>query len=285
MLLPGGGEVAHTAVQEKWWRVSSLDFNQPHLLLWLFVYPLGVRVQVSRAVIEEDAIEVTRPYMLLDRSFSRLVTDLLKEVRLRPPRYAEVGRCLLMEFMQRCLRADVATPSVDMALIPPRQRGHPRNLSESGSQQGGRLSRRHSKRDKSATVASKRSVARRKSKDSAASQSAVTARIQTARNFIHSNYHMSIGANDIASAANLSVDHFGRLFKTDVGVTPIQYLTNVRMEAARELVLTDLPISEIALMVGIEDPYYFSRVFRRANGISPLKYRQKMAKVVNLGAR
>ncbi|MDY7010410.1 MAG: AraC family transcriptional regulator [Planctomycetota bacterium] len=267
VLLPGG--TSHMSAYKTWYRSTYFDPEWPNLILGMMVYPFGVRVQVVHIVVKDDAVESTSPYMLLGRHFSRLISDLLEEVRSRPPHYAEIGRCILMEFMHRCLRAEAANPTVDITFIPPHRRAHPRNLAESGSRRT--LTDRGAGRKKTGKPSKTDSV-----KD-------LPMYVQVAQDFIHANYYTQIGMNDIAHAAHMSVDYFGRHFKASTGVTPIQYLLNVRMEAARELILTDLKVSDIARMVGIEDPYYFSRVFRRANGLPPLQYRRKMAKVTPTG--
>ena len=265
MLVPSG--TPYTTVETTWWRTMKFDPAWSHCVLWFTVYAFGIRVQVSHALVKTGAVETTHPYILLDRHFSQLTTELLEEFKSRQPRYAEIGRCILMEFMQRCLRAEAANPSVDITFIPAHRIPHPRDLSESG------LRRSRAKKGGGTKKTGKTQKTPKK----------LPARIQTAQNFIHSNYYTSVGMNDIAAAANMSVDYFGREFKAAIGITPIQYLLNVRMEAARELILTDLKIADVARMVGIEDPYYFSRVFSKANGASPLKYRKKMAKVVQTG--
>ena len=66
------------------------------------------------------------------------------------------------------------------------------------------------------------------------------------------------------------------LFKKKMGKTVLQYLTEVRMEAAKNL-LEDgrVKLSEVALKVGFRDSGYFSKVFRRYVGVSPSIYREK----------
>ncbi|WP_455716933.1 helix-turn-helix transcriptional regulator [Anaerosporobacter sp.] len=66
------------------------------------------------------------------------------------------------------------------------------------------------------------------------------------------------------------------LFKKKIGKTVLQYLTEVRMEAAKEL-LEDrrVKLSQVALRVGFRDSGYFSKVFHRYVGVSPRVYREK----------
>ncbi len=273
MLLPRGTPCA--AIEKNWWRVKDLDPNQPPSILWLMVFPFGVQVQVLRTDVESDATEASLPYVLLGRHFNRLTAGLLKEVRSTSPHSSDIGRCFLAEFMYRCLRADTA----DIAGIPPRR---PRGASSRGLARGGsRPSKRTKARRRSTSPVPSKVEGPTTGKSVKKGTKWSSSQMQAVREFIHSNYHVSITMDDIAESAHLSVNYFGHLFKEEVGVTPIQYLLNIRMEAARELLLTDLNISEVARMVGINDPYYFSRVFSRANGASPLQYRKKMIKAAD----
>ena len=71
---------------------------------------------------------------------------------------------------------------------------------------------------------------------------------------------------------SISKEYLRRIFKHHTGYPPLAYLTNRRMEYAKELlknVKTGLMIKEIAEMAGYNDPYYFSRLFRKLFGKSP----------------
>lgn len=102
--------------------------------------------------------------------------------------------------------------------------------------------------------------------------------VRAALEFIDSHYHAPLSLDDIAEAAESSVTHLCRLFKAATGLSPIQYLINARMTAAKELLLTDLKISEVSRLIGFDDISYFGRIFRKNNGSSPRQYRQKMQK-------
>lgn len=79
----------------------------------------------------------------------------------------------------------------------------------------------------------------------------------------------------IAADAGLSVDHFGRLFRKHIGMAPMRYLQELRIEKSRFLLShTDLFVEEIARAVGFRDQFYFSRIFHRQAGFSPTDYRQ-----------
>ncbi|MFT3783845.1 MAG: helix-turn-helix domain-containing protein [Nibricoccus sp.] len=79
---------------------------------------------------------------------------------------------------------------------------------------------------------------------------------------------------EIAAAANLSVPHFSELFRRQTGYAPIDYLIRQRIQRACLLLdTTEHPIGDIATQVGYNDPYYFTRSFRRVMGCSPRAYR------------
>lgn len=78
-----------------------------------------------------------------------------------------------------------------------------------------------------------------------------------------------------AREAGYSVPRYCHWFKHFVGVSPMAFLTELRIQAACEyLDTTSLAVKEIAAILGFEDPYYFSRAFTKCTGQSPMKYRQ-----------
>lgn len=86
----------------------------------------------------------------------------------------------------------------------------------------------------------------------------------------------SIKLSEFANAVNLSVSHFSALFKSQTGYAPIEYFNHLKIqEACQYLTFTDMPVKELALSLGIDDPYYFSRMFSKLMGISPTEYRKK----------
>ncbi len=78
----------------------------------------------------------------------------------------------------------------------------------------------------------------------------------------------------MADEAGMSLGHFQRSFKLRTGRSPVEYLTEVRLRAAAQLLeRTDLSVGKVAEMVGYEDPFYLSRRFKQARGVSPEKHR------------
>jgi AraC-like DNA-binding protein len=82
--------------------------------------------------------------------------------------------------------------------------------------------------------------------------------------------------DELAARSGFSAQHLGRLFRDQLGVTPLQYLGRLRMERAAEL-LTEgrLTVKAVARHLGFADPYYFSRAFKRHFGRSPSSYQRR----------
>lgn len=80
-----------------------------------------------------------------------------------------------------------------------------------------------------------------------------------------------------AAAAGLSVSQFSFLFKQHTGISPMNYLTEARMQRACEYLDTsEASIKEIASQLGYEDALYFSRSFKKCTGLSPTQYRERV---------
>lgn len=92
--------------------------------------------------------------------------------------------------------------------------------------------------------------------------------------------HMAeeITIEELAQLAHLSPSHLIRTFSKSVGVSPIRYLQNIRIEAAKSLLMaTNLDVGEVSAAVGFGSPKYFWRVFRAATGMSPRDFRRREA--------
>lgn len=81
---------------------------------------------------------------------------------------------------------------------------------------------------------------------------------------------------NLASAVNLSVSHYSSTFKKKTGYSPIVYFNHLKIQhACQYLQFTSLRVNEISARLGIDDPYYFSRMFTKIMGVSPTEYRNK----------
>jgi AraC-like DNA-binding protein len=94
-------------------------------------------------------------------------------------------------------------------------------------------------------------------------------RIVQAKLFIDNNFAEKIDLNNIADEAYFSKFHFVRLFKKIYGKTPHQYLTFVRIENAKKLLQTDIPVSHVCFSVGFESISSFAGLFKKMTGITP----------------
>lgn len=85
-----------------------------------------------------------------------------------------------------------------------------------------------------------------------------------------------ISLNTIAASVGMSPSYFSSVFSREVGQTFVEYLTGIRMERAKELLMCSaMKTSEIGYEVGYKDPHYFSYIFKKTQGISPKEYRAR----------
>jgi AraC-like DNA-binding protein len=99
--------------------------------------------------------------------------------------------------------------------------------------------------------------------------------VRSAIHFIHKSYHRDIKVEDIANRLGLNRSYFHRIFKEYTGVTPIEYLTRVRINRAKNLLVkTNLSMSEVAHNIGIGSQQYFTYLFKKGTGMSPGKFRK-----------
>jgi two-component system response regulator YesN len=100
--------------------------------------------------------------------------------------------------------------------------------------------------------------------------------IRPAINYIDANYDKPITLADIARISHLSVSRLAHIFKEQMGITIIDYLTSVRIERAKQLLLaTEQSCTEICFQVGYNNQSYFSRTFKELVGMSPRQFRAR----------
>lgn len=102
------------------------------------------------------------------------------------------------------------------------------------------------------------------------------ARLRMMMQYIHTNYPLHITLSEIANQANVSVSEALRCFRTGLKTTPINYLTEYRLETAfSQLVSTHSTVHQIAASVGFENASYFCRKFKDKYGYTPMQIRRQ----------
>lgn len=98
--------------------------------------------------------------------------------------------------------------------------------------------------------------------------------IEAATDYITENLQTTLTLTHVADKFHLSHSYFSRIFKAYTGFGFNEYLTHLRVQKATQLLLNSpSPISEIAYLCGYSDSNYFSSVFKKDTGLSPIKYR------------
>ncbi|MNO24831.1 putative response regulatory protein [compost metagenome] len=100
--------------------------------------------------------------------------------------------------------------------------------------------------------------------------------VERAKRFIHENYHWDISRDDVAASVFLTPDYLSKTFKTETGMSIIEYLNAHRIEKAKRMLSERLvSIGTIAADTGFDNLSYFSTVFKKLTGESPNAYRAK----------
>ena len=100
-------------------------------------------------------------------------------------------------------------------------------------------------------------------------------RIQKVLSHIRKNIYKTVDIDSLAAISCLSKDHFIRLFKKEVGNTPLQYINQKKIEKAQLILITeDIPVKNIAYLLAYEDHSYFNRLFKKITGVTPQQYRE-----------
>lgn len=99
--------------------------------------------------------------------------------------------------------------------------------------------------------------------------------IEQAKEYMHLKFTMSdLTLDKVASTVNVSPNYFSSLFNQETGMTFIEYLTDIRMEKAKEyLRCSSKKITEIGFLVGYQDSHYFSYIFKKTQNCTPSEYR------------
>src|SRR6476620_3863091 len=107
--------------------------------------------------------------------------------------------------------------------------------------------------------------------------------VSIAIDYMQSNISSTQTLSTIAKHVNLSASHFIAIFHKKTGFSPIEYFNHLKIQkACQYLQFTDDRLKIIAGYLGIEDCYYFSRLFKKLMGISPNEYRKRFQKQVDI---
>jgi AraC-like DNA-binding protein/ligand-binding sensor protein len=109
-------------------------------------------------------------------------------------------------------------------------------------------------------------------------QNAEPPTITRAKQFIQEHQTEDLALGDVARAVNTSTFYFCKMFKKFTGLNFTAYLSRLRIEKAKNLLLNpNLRVSEIAYEIGFQSLTHFNRVFKKINGLSPTEYRSQLA--------
>ncbi|MCW4460728.1 AraC family transcriptional regulator [Sphingomonas sp. BT-65] len=99
--------------------------------------------------------------------------------------------------------------------------------------------------------------------------------LRRVRDLVEAKLDQSLSVSDLAGAAGVSTGHFHRAFRATTGITPLQYLQEVRVDRAARLIVAGAgDITQIAFQVGFGSSGHFAQLFARKMGLSPSTYRR-----------
>jgi len=103
--------------------------------------------------------------------------------------------------------------------------------------------------------------------------SAAERQVNQAVRWLSVQYPHNISINQLAKSLGYHRTHLSKIFKQHMGVSPMQFLMQIRLDQAKSLLQSSLTIEQVAASVGFADPLYFSKQFRKRYGESPTQYR------------
>ncbi|MFB6319495.1 helix-turn-helix domain-containing protein [Saccharicrinis sp. FJH54] len=102
-------------------------------------------------------------------------------------------------------------------------------------------------------------------------------KIRKARLYFRDNLDKNIDVEQLAAELNIGYSYFRRMFKKFTGISPVQYHLMLRLQRAKDLLVsTDMSVKEIALGLGFQSIFYFTRIFKKKMGVPPTDLRKKL---------
>lgn len=102
-------------------------------------------------------------------------------------------------------------------------------------------------------------------------------RVRKTLRHIRKNIEKRITMEELTSICFISKDHFIRLFKKEMQITPVQYINLKKIERAQLMLITSsLAVKDIAYSLSFDNVYYFNRIFKKITGITPLEYKNNL---------
>mgnify|MGYP004583417051 CR=1 FL=1 len=101
--------------------------------------------------------------------------------------------------------------------------------------------------------------------------------------YMEYNFDKGILASDAAKYAGFEYSYFYRLFKKQIGISPEKYLINIRIEKSKKLIRAGYELKEIPPLIGINNIYYFSKLFKQYTGLTPTQYKKLLIKAPPAG--
>ena len=98
--------------------------------------------------------------------------------------------------------------------------------------------------------------------------------VRKTKEYIEKNYKNNITLKQVSDLNNVSTYYLSILFAKEVGKSFIDYLNEIRIDKAKNLLLDDYRTYEVADLVGIKDSHYFSKIFKKYVGMTPSEYRE-----------
>jgi transcriptional regulator GlxA family with amidase domain len=100
--------------------------------------------------------------------------------------------------------------------------------------------------------------------------------IETTVHYMQENLSRKMTLQEMADYTGYPVSHFSAVFKQRTGLSPVTYFNQLRIRKACDLLVSsDMTVTQISHRLGIDDQYYFSRLFSESMGISPKEYRRQ----------